>query len=1273
MLMSFSETIAAHMLKYGYTCTVSGTILGVAYMGLKAILSNDIHNFSLRIENIRNIIKNTEQTELRHLRSFYNEVQLSNDLYLENSKDTYRSKAFIDIYRTEELISFFEKLKRNSSTQSQSSALIVYTVNFVLAIGFDSAIKKWVVLNPEDCSVHLFSSEASIVKLMTSSIKDNFIGAFLKVYSSSEDKYQAEALFQKINCALSDNEERKHVSINRNEFLLLHMAVANNQLEMVTQLINHKRLDVNQQSHNGFAPLHIASKEGYVDIVRILLLHKAEVNILDCAGETPLHKATRNNHLKILDILIDCPNIEVNLKNNKRLSALGVALELHHKESIKKLLQHPDIDISQHIGYAKITPLCFAVQENFVEAVDMLLEHPNIDVNKISNNHTPLSLAISQSNLNLVKKLLAHKNIDINNLFNSYNTPLIAALIKEEMEIVKVLLNHNDIDINQPNRCGASPLLVAVQLNMLEIAALLLQMNANVNQHTFGNTTALSTALEQNNVIMTKMLLVKGALFGFYDIEKISELVCVSKYNLINRWEEKKSQNQNLPLLHTELIKDMMGFGYSANELGMCQGITFMGLQAILVRELEKFDERLNLIKRNINRTEKLKKEDLIDLLAFYDGVQIHQMHKVCPLLVDKKWRKNIQGKNVLDDGAADLMQSIAMDNRGGLYSPDNFSGAFTNKELSMLLENLKKSLNNKISEPIGLLLSSTCHIMVLGFDPLTQEWIFIDSNCLPVKRFESEDIVSEKINYALQAYEEFNLISITLYSIRLIKEQIDSIAQEWRKCSYHVLNKAITENRIKATKEREESVLALAAIENDIELVKLLLSYKDIDINKQCNNGKTPLLLALHEKHFDIARELLEQDTIDVNRKDNHGLSPLLSALQTDNEIFDLLLAHKDIDVNIKNNMGVTPLFYAAEKGLIELAKKMINHPDIDVNKITSGYTPLTVAIISKNIEIVMCLLQHERIDVNLFVLDNVFAPLHIATQSENIKAVRELLKHENIIVNKRNCYGQTALYIATNRGCNDIIKLLLQQENIDPNIPGNDCCMQHLSTQYDTNTPEQPVSDGFAPLHIASFLDNLEAVKMLLDLSNTNVNAQSNAGVTALHIAAYHGNVRVVQALLMRNDLNMNIIDNNGMTALHIAAERMHEKIIDVLINHDHFSINMANSLLCWAIEKKHTALAVKLLRCGNIDVNSTINGDPILFSAIEKNDIHIVNLLSNHPDIDIFRVNRKGETPLGVSLKKDDLDMVQVLFNKNILKRNALIKTAELSSLPSKRQRM
>ena len=66
--------------------------------------------------------------------------------------------------------------------------------------------------------------------------------------------------------------------------------------------------DLNPKSkRTGTTPLHIAAREGDLDMVKFLVskINDADINTMDNDDETPYTLAVKNNHVEIVKMLID--------------------------------------------------------------------------------------------------------------------------------------------------------------------------------------------------------------------------------------------------------------------------------------------------------------------------------------------------------------------------------------------------------------------------------------------------------------------------------------------------------------------------------------------------------------------------------------------------------------------------------------------------------------------------------------------------------------------------------------------------------------------------------------------------------------------------------------------------------------------------------------------------------------------------------------------------------------------------------------------------------
>jgi len=67
----------------------------------------------------------------------------------------------------------------------------------------------------------------------------------------------------------------------------------------------------------GATPLHFASLKGYLDMVKLLIEHNANVNHLNNMKRTPLHRAAFHGHIDVIKVLLKA-KADVNIMTDKK-------------------------------------------------------------------------------------------------------------------------------------------------------------------------------------------------------------------------------------------------------------------------------------------------------------------------------------------------------------------------------------------------------------------------------------------------------------------------------------------------------------------------------------------------------------------------------------------------------------------------------------------------------------------------------------------------------------------------------------------------------------------------------------------------------------------------------------------------------------------------------------------------------------------------------------------------------------------------------------------
>ena len=141
----------------------------------------------------------------------------------------------------------------------------------------------------------------------------------------------------------------------------------------------------------------------------------------------------------------------------------------------------------------------------------------------------------------------------------------------------------------------------------------------------------------------------------------------------------------------------------------------------------------------------------------------------------------------------------------------------------------------------------------------------------------------------------------------------------------------------------------------------------------------------------------------------------------------------------------------------------------------------------------------------------------LQIAIEYNYIKIVKYLIEmgaDVNINIKSSNVEIAPPLHMALDNNSDyyEIVKLLLKN-NADVNL-----LYDHTDTFYE----EFDFTDDISPLHVASFWNNTDAVKLLIEMG-ADVNALAGGETTPFHIACEYGRVGVAN-ILLRNGANIN-----------------------------------------------------------------------------------------------------------------------------------------------------
>ena len=473
-----------------------------------------------------------------------------------------------------------------------------------------------------------------------------------------------------------------------------------------------------------------------------------------------------------------------------------------------------------------------------------------------------------------------------------------------------------------------------------------------------------------------------------------------------------------------------------------------------------------------------------------------------------------------------------------------------------------------------------------------------------------------------------------------------------------------------------------------DFKTIELVGSKCPDAINK---NGDTPLHIACQGSKLEVASFLIEKLHCNPNIKDAKERTPLHIACASRNA--QLVEVLRRSDPNSRNADGNTPLHLACYSyGSLNIAryllKQMQSNADLQ-NK--TGDLPLHV----------LCSIQRNYLFtediVHIFRIVSSFTknpnspnaigntPLHIACELSDERIVQHLVEERQCDVDIRNNMVGLPLHLACAHGSLPIARMV---SKCDPNCQiKKDDTLQDLLKKSDYRLRQWSVGD--TPLHIACRQTNLDLVKFLTEemncsccisnslgelplhtactklshyntrsvveivklVSSCDVNSMTAKGTTALHMVCEHEEQEIIQYLIQTKKCKTTIHDRKGNRPLHIVCRksRIGKDILNLLCDQSSQTVQNNDGELPLHIACSHKSLDwIKMVSNCDVNTRTTSGNTPLHLACSQygKDNIQIINYLTEEKQCNVKIQNNKGELPLHIACEKGSLEMVRLV---------------------------
>lgn len=281
-----------------------------------------------------------------------------------------------------------------------------------------------------------------------------------------------------------------------NGYSMLHIASENGWLNIVEMLVS-KGHEVDWKDDNtSSTPIHLAVKNSHVDVVKFLMVNRANVNEKDNEGMTPFHHAVKNGDFEIADLLLS--------KGRSKIVAMILKSNININEQDNS--GRTPLHLAVISGNAEIAELIISNKYGSIIGKNQCL----LDITDIHGN-TPLHYCVDYENIQVMHVLIENgANLNICN--EEGDTPIFLATQKGTIEILEYLLSFEN-DINIRNSLGDTLLIKAAKSDKLKVVNYLIEHKISINATNHNDENALLASLESTNLIMANTLIDKGANF----------------------------------------------------------------------------------------------------------------------------------------------------------------------------------------------------------------------------------------------------------------------------------------------------------------------------------------------------------------------------------------------------------------------------------------------------------------------------------------------------------------------------------------------------------------------------------------------------------------------------------------------------------------------------------------------------------------------------------------------------------------------------------------
>lgn len=299
----------------------------------------------------------------------------------------------------------------------------------------------------------------------------------------------------------------------KNAFII---ACEEGRVEMIKMLLAY-RPNINYKMKNKNTALMQAAHQGEYEAVEVLVDVGADMSVTGEDDETALHLACKHNRhegfLKVLEFLLSkLEDDQIDVASSKQETPLTIALKMDFREHALRLLKR-----GANINYQGInlnTPVIRCAFDGRLDMLQFLVANKADLTVRNANDETALIVA-SKRNLKDIATYLIANGASIDEKDATGKTALMwLCMVCNDLPLIEYFVNELHADINLCDNWGYTPLIFAVKStskNNIAVMKFLLEKGSYVNNVDKSYCTSLIYAAKKKKLPDCKLLLDNGA------------------------------------------------------------------------------------------------------------------------------------------------------------------------------------------------------------------------------------------------------------------------------------------------------------------------------------------------------------------------------------------------------------------------------------------------------------------------------------------------------------------------------------------------------------------------------------------------------------------------------------------------------------------------------------------------------------------------------------------------------------------------------------------